>query len=404
MSSSGKPRLLVVTSTYPRFAGDSIPSFVHSLCLALRDHFDVLVVAPGGRNSLESRWVDGIPVMRFHYAPAFLQQEIERGGLLRNLRASPWKILLLPGYLILMAWTVRRAVLAFRPDLVHAHWFFPAALALCLAGLRVPWVLTSHGSDVLRLRGALWRRMRRWIAARAQAITVVGVTVDQALASEGLEAKAVIPMGVDTGLFSFSCQERQKGRLLFVGALAGEKRPDLVILMLKELVSSGCDVALDIAGDGPARNELEQLTLDHNLQGRICFHGAVSHAELSVLYRKAAVLVMPSGSTEQPEGLGLVAIEALCTGCRVLAAHNPALKQALPVGLPITYLHQAEPTVFARAYLEHEGRQLSADEIAAVTCLRQNFSWEATGKRYAMVLSEVLSAPARSRPIAESQR
>ncbi len=43
---SNKPRLLVLTSTYPRWPGDPEPGFVHELAKRLVDYYDVTVLGP----------------------------------------------------------------------------------------------------------------------------------------------------------------------------------------------------------------------------------------------------------------------------------------------------------------------------------------------------------------------
>jgi hypothetical protein len=42
----GKPRLLVLASTYPARPGDGTPSFVRDLALRMTDAFDVEVLVP----------------------------------------------------------------------------------------------------------------------------------------------------------------------------------------------------------------------------------------------------------------------------------------------------------------------------------------------------------------------
>ena len=46
MNDRDRPTLLVLSSTYPRWAGDPEPAFVHELCRRLVSAFDVIALVP----------------------------------------------------------------------------------------------------------------------------------------------------------------------------------------------------------------------------------------------------------------------------------------------------------------------------------------------------------------------
>ena len=142
-----RPRLLVLTSTYPRWRGDSEPGFVHELARRLAVTFEVTVLCPHAPGAARRERMDGVEVERFRYAPAALETLVPGGGVLPNLKRRPAKWLLLPGFLLGQAIATRRALARLGPDVVHAHWIVPqgAVMALLAAlGRRVPWLLTSH--------------------------------------------------------------------------------------------------------------------------------------------------------------------------------------------------------------------------------------------------------------------
>ncbi|WP_287584756.1 hypothetical protein [Candidatus Borrarchaeum sp.] len=60
-------KLLVLTTTFPRYVGDSVPSFVYYLCKSMNDlGVEVNVLAP---HTLEKRYkeIPGMNVKRFDY-------------------------------------------------------------------------------------------------------------------------------------------------------------------------------------------------------------------------------------------------------------------------------------------------------------------------------------------------
>ena len=90
---------------------------------------------------------------------------------------------------------VRRATRGHRYDVVHAHYGLSGAVA-ALARPRLPLVTTFHGSDY---EGPAWQRWVSTVVARRSSPIVVSESGRGRLAAR---KAAVIPMGVDTALFT----------------------------------------------------------------------------------------------------------------------------------------------------------------------------------------------------------
>ena len=103
-------RLLVLTSTYPRWPNDREPGFVHELCKRLTGDFDVTVLSPHASGAMVEEIMDGVSVRRYRYAPASWETLVNNGGIVTNLKRQPWKWLLVPGFLLVQAWAVWRLI------------------------------------------------------------------------------------------------------------------------------------------------------------------------------------------------------------------------------------------------------------------------------------------------------
>lgn len=323
-----RPRLCVLTTTYPRDEQDPCPPFVNELCQRLAKHFSITVIAPAARGARCGQW-QGVEVMRYRYAPMRFQTLASGGGILPNLRRAPWQLMWLPGLILGQAWALWRHRHQF--DLIHAHWLVPQGLiALTVAG-HVPVVCTSHGADVFALRGKVWDVLRRWVLRRAVAVSVVGASLGEALKALAPERPvALLPMGID--LTRFKPDENRPailGRLLFVGRLVPKKGLDLLLAALPSLVLKGQVRELHIVGDGPERASLEAVAAQIALP--ITFHGAVMSRELPQHYCAAELVVLPfcTAADGDAEGLGLTLIEALAAGCKVVSGITPA-QSAIP--------------------------------------------------------------------------
>lgn len=97
-------------------------------------------------------------------------------------------------------------------------------------------------------------------------------------------------------------------RFIFLGSLTKRKRPDLLVKAIKSLVEQGQEVKLDIVGEGPLMNELEQFVLSNNLNEYVHLHGQLKSPYQ--LMQAADVFVLPSLS----EGVSRASLEALFLG------------------------------------------------------------------------------------------
>jgi glycosyltransferase involved in cell wall biosynthesis len=395
-SATGKPRLLVLSSTYPRYADDAEPAFVHELSRRLAGTFEVTALVPHARGALREEMRDGLRILRYRYAPTRLQTLVNDGGILTNLKKSPWKWLLVPGFVIAQAWSLRRLAREWRPDIVHAHWFLPQGL-LAAASLRAaPIVVTSHGADLFALPGSGFRILRRWVARRFARMTVVSQAMKDRLEAEiGADGKVgVEPMGVDlqARFTPGPPAERSATELLFVGRLVEKKGLRHLIDALPAIAARCPDVHLTVVGFGPEEPALREQAGSLGVGARISFLGAVRQADLPALYRRAAIFVAPfvQASGGDQEGLGLVLVEAMGSGCPVIAGDVPAVRDVVDANTGVRV-----PCGDARALAEavvallvDEGRRRAFAASARHAVLRR-FDWEAVAGRYAALLQAV---------------
>jgi len=398
-----KPRLLVLTSTFPRWAGDREPPFVFELSRRLVGQFEVHVLAPHAPGARRQETLGGVQVHRFRYAPQRLQQLAYEGGILARLRERRWRLLLVPCLLMAQAWALRRLLARQRFDVIHAHWIIPQGLTAVLAGAppRVPMLCTSHGGDLFGLRGPLARRLKRLVLARSAAVTVVSQAMREAvLALRAGQVVEVVPMGTDlTGRFTLPERPvRVPGTLLFAGRLVEKKGVRYLLDAVARLRAQGRAVTLTIAGDGPQRAALQAQVQHLGLGGAVEFLGAVDHARLASLFQQAAVAVVPSvvAPGGDQEGFGLVIVEAMGCGCPVIASRLPAINDIAVDGETALLVPPADPAALASAIAQMLDDSTGAARRAAAARARvlERFDWESVSRRYADVLKQLATPTA----------
>lgn len=100
-------------------------------------------------------------------------------------------------------------------------------------------------------------------------------------------------------------------KLLFVGTLSKGKKPLYAVKLAEALQKSGCEVHLDVYGEGAERTEMECYIRTNGLEKTIELHGNQNAKTVEKAYRESHFLILPS----QSEGWPKVVAEAMFWGC-----------------------------------------------------------------------------------------
>jgi len=209
------------------------------------------------------------------------------------------------------------ALARLNPDIVHIHSPYPLGeLSNRLLGRAHATIITHHSDIVrqqawLRLYGPLLRRVLR--AADRIIATSPRYIETSAWLRPVRDKCTVVPLGVDPVRFSLP-SGAQGGRgdraptLLFTGRLRYYKGLDTLLRALHLLPNT----QLRIVGDGPMKEEWEQLAYELQVQDRVRFVGEVSDQDLPGYYQAADIFVLPANA--RAEAFGTVLLEAMASG------------------------------------------------------------------------------------------
>ncbi|MBL8251599.1 MAG: glycosyltransferase [Candidatus Competibacter sp.] len=238
---------------------------------------------------------------------------------------------------------LERRLAAIRPrqfDLVHVQTPFVAHYAgLRLARrLGVPCIETYHTffeeylfhyfpflpKGVWR---AITRRFSRRQCDRLDGLVAPSQAMAEVLTRYGVRARIqVIPTGMPNDAFvdgdgaAFRARHairRDQPVLVIVGRVAFEKNIDFLMRVTEELKrTTHPQIALIIAGEGPAKQRLQRLAADLGIVENVRFVGYLERGpELSACYQAGDVFVFASRTETQ----GLVLLEALSLGVPVVS-------------------------------------------------------------------------------------
>lgn len=213
-------------------------------------------------------------------------------------------------------------------DVIHCHTLSAQTALACVAAGRLSGtpvivkVTRSGPQTQLRryLRNRTGRRLFKGLMAGAARVIAITAEVKEELLLAGVAAGKIaeIPNGVE--LADRAAVKPAGGvQFVFTGRLIGRKRVDMLIRAFADLNLAG-EARLTIAGDGPDRQELEQLAARLGAGSSIRFAGKLDQKEVLRLLSGADVFILPSAS----EGMSNALLEAMAMGLPAVAADIPA--------------------------------------------------------------------------------
>ena len=230
-------------------------------------------------------------------------------------------------------------------DVVHAHYALPHALSafiareqLKLEGIRLPYVVTGHGSDI-HTNGSKEdvNPILRLCLNQADALTFVSKDL-QRIARENLgitRKSEIIPNFVDTKVF-FKRPTDLRPRLeipesAFVIGHTSNFAPIKQVYkfgyLAEHLKSDGVldHVYFLMVGEGRDRSFLEERMKKIDAENNVRFLGKLNQKELSEAYNAMDVFILPS----KHEGNPLVLLEAMATQIPVIGANVGGIRETI---------------------------------------------------------------------------
>lgn len=398
---SALPRILVLTSTLPRWQGDTTPPFVLDLCRELAREFEVHVLAPHATGAARHELVAGVHVHRFRYLPGRWQRLAYDGGITARIRRRPWFLLQVPCLVMAQLAATLRLVRTLHPVVIHAHWLLPqglvARLVSRLCGTHPAVLCTLHGTDMHDWHWPPLPWLKSWLLRAMTRVTAVSASLGRAAVAAGADPGNVdvVPMGVDVdGVFHRGIDDsRVPGSAVFVGRLVPGKGVEILLRAWAQLAPDPAARQLIIIGDGPARAQLEQLADSLGLQGRVHYTGALPPPAVAEQFRSAAMAVFPFTG---PEGLGIVVAEAQACGCPVVVSDIPAMADLVQAGRTGIVVKNGDVNALAGALsslILDPGRGKVLAQAARVE-VAGKFGWTEVGARYRAIIRQLVSPPA----------
>jgi glycosyltransferase involved in cell wall biosynthesis len=400
--------VVMVTTSYPRFPGDSIGTFMEPIAkgVAARGH-EVHIVAPWHPRLTRGPSEDGVFFHFFKYAPARALNVFGYAAGLQadvRLKSSAW---MAAPFALAAGWfKAMRVAQKRRATVMHGHWVVPGGVIAAAARPALPLVVSLHGSDVFvaehtaAARTAAARVFHRAGAVTACSADLASRAIKLGAAPERLE---VVPYGVDASRFRPAPDDRASVRaaagidaatpLLFAaGRLVRKKGFEYVIDALRALDAR---VHLVIAGAGDLDAELRGRAASAGVADRVRFLGDVTQDAVASWFAAADVAVVPSvrDASGNVDGLPNTVLEALASGTPVVATPAGGIGSAIQEGRTGVLVAERDPSALAAAIdalLADPARRAEMGRAARAT-VEARFGWTVTAARFEAAYDRALA-------------
>jgi len=191
-------------------------------------------------------------------------------------------------------------------DIIHAHSRVPAWVAMLVSKLSgKPYIVTAH---------AFFSTQARWIYIpyrRAGAVICVSKSVQSGMENCFADNTVVIRNGMPPVNNVWKGSDGSSLKFLFVGRLTRLKGVQDILAVLSSVAGNW---KFAVLGDGPLRQELEEMVKSYGLGKKVVFHGFRDDPDLWM--EKSDCLLFPSWI----EGMPLTLARAIQIGIPVIAS------------------------------------------------------------------------------------
>jgi phosphatidyl-myo-inositol dimannoside synthase len=326
--------VVMVTSSYPRFPGDSVGTFMEPIAksIAARGH-DVHVVAPWHPLIRREEQEEGVRFHFYRYAPVGSLNVFGYAAAMRadvSLRAAAYAAAPLA---LVAGWRrARRVARVARATVMHGHWAVPGGFTAAMAAPHLPLVVSLHGSDVFVAETVgLARRAALLAFNRAGAITACSADLAQRAVRLGAapERVEVVPYGVDLDRFRPSPEAKAAARTAvgvsadvpFVFAAGRLVRKKGFEYLIDAIARARSRPFVALAGAGDLDEALRARVGAAGLTQRVRFLGNLPQHEVAGYLAAADIVAVPSVHDERGnvDGLPNIVLEALAAAAAVVA-------------------------------------------------------------------------------------
>jgi colanic acid/amylovoran biosynthesis glycosyltransferase len=175
---------------------------------------------------------------------------------------------------------------------------------------------------------------------------------------------------------------------------------------MAEAVGQGLPLVYDIVGDGPLRDDLEQLAKELGIAARVHFHGWQEQTAVAALMDDCDILLAPSVTSVEgdQEGIPVTLMEGMAAGMLVISTYHSGIPELVEPGRSGLLVPERDMPALAAALMSLAKRPEVWSGMSHAARRRVEAAFEVTAlnarlaERFATLLA---GAPPSRQPVSE---
>lgn len=340
-------KILILTSSFPRFEGDFWGPWVLNYCQELSKQGErIFVLAPHTSNTKKYSKIKSIDIHRFSYWIHSREVLAKPPGIMTNLKKYKIAKFQIIPYLFYNFFSGLNLIKKYQIDIIYCQWIIPSGfIGLILKKItKRPVVVSALGAEFYLSNKKFFALFIRYVMKNIDLLLTASYHMKKLSYNflKKIKRIKVLPNSVDTDKIKpfksdkilFPNIDPKCKKILTIRRLVPEKKVDLLIKSFSKLLKNDKNIQLIIAGDGPEKENLVDLTKKLNISNKVLFLGYVRYDKLNSLYNLADIYVL----TSEQEGLSVSLLEALSAAVPVISTNI--------VGNPEVIIHNETGLLF----------------------------------------------------------
>jgi glycosyltransferase involved in cell wall biosynthesis len=397
-------KLCIACSVYIEHAEDvtSTRRFLHELLKRLVNlGAEVHVVVPHREGLKKEEIIDDVYIHRFQYMfPSRFQTLAYGPGIPENIKKFHNK-LQIPFFVAFMTFKLLMIIRKYDIDVVNPHWAIPGGFCAALTKSihKKPILLTLYGVDVFPIEYGKFGYLKAFIAYSInKSDKVVGIsdtTCEVGKEISGREDIEILPDGIDTERFNPNIngnEIREKYDLndyfmiFSSGRMVERKGFRYLIEALPHVLEGFSNTKLIIGGDGPERENLENLVATLGLRENVIFPGFIPHEDFPKYMKACDVFILPAiiDSIGDTEGSATIMLETMACGTPVVGTKVGGIPYAIKNGMGGFLVEQKNAKQLANKIVMLIKDEELREKMSKVgrKYVEEKFSWTEIAEKY----------------------
>ncbi len=228
-------------------------------------------------------------------------------------------------------------------DIIHCHFGRNGLRGLLLrdiGAIRGKLIVSFHGFDISQYLQKYGDRIYEPMFEAGNLFLPISEHWKQRLIELGCNKDKIVVhrMGIDCGKFSFIPRGRQPSdrvQIVTIARLVEKKGVEYGIQAVAKLAKVNPKIEYNIVGDGPLREDLQQLIQELEVSDTVKLLGWKQQQEILEILNQAHILLAPSVTSKDGdrEGIPVTLMEAMAKGLPVVSTQHSGIPELIENGV-----------------------------------------------------------------------